>query len=54
MLQFQQSMLQGLPINATNYSMPEQDFLTKAAGGATTVNKLLETLGLGGSKSPKK
>jgi hypothetical protein len=54
MLQFQQSMLQGLPISATNYSMPEQDFLTKAAGGATTVNKLLETLGLGGSKSPKK
>jgi hypothetical protein len=54
MLQFQQSMLQGVPISATNYSMPEQDFLTKAAGGATTVNKLLETLGLGGSKSPKK
>ena len=54
MLQFQQSMLQGLPISATNYSMPEQDFLTKAAGGATTVNKLLETLGLGGSKSPKR
>ena len=54
MLQFQQSMLQGLPISATNYSLPEQDFLTKAAGGATTVNKLLETLGLGGSGSPKK
>ena len=54
MLQFQQSMLQGLPISATNYSLPEQDFLTKAAGGATTVGKLLETLGLGGSGSPKK
>ena len=54
MLQFQQSMLQGLPIQATNYSLPEQDWLTKAAGGATTVNKLLETLGLGGSGSPKK
>jgi len=54
MLQFQQSMLQGLPISATNYSMPEQDALTKAAGGATTVNKLLETLGLGGSTPPKK
>jgi hypothetical protein len=54
MLQFQQSMLQGLPISATNYSMPEQDWLTKAAGGATTTAKLLETLGLGGSGSPKK
>lgn len=54
MLQFQQSMLQGLPISATNYSMPEQDALTKAAGGATTVNQLLKTLGLGGSGSPKK
>ena len=54
MLQFQQSMLQGLPISATNYSLPEQDALTKAAGGATTVNKLLETLGLGGSTPPKK
>ena len=54
MLQFQQSMLQGLPIQATNYSMPEQDFLTKAAGGATTVNELLKTLGFGGSGSPKR
>jgi hypothetical protein len=53
MLQFQQSMLQGLPISATNYSMPEPDALTNAARGATTVNKLLETLGLG-SSSPKR
>jgi hypothetical protein len=54
MLQFQQSMLQGLPISATNYSMPEPDALTNAARGATTVNQLLKTLGLGGSGSPKK
>jgi len=53
MLQFQQSMLQGLPISATNYSMPEPDALTNAARGATTVNQLLKTLGLGGSGSPK-
>jgi hypothetical protein len=54
MLQFQQSMLQGLPISATNYSLPEPDALTNAARGATTVNELLRTLGLGGSGSPKK
>jgi len=54
MLQFQQSMLQGLPISATNYSLPEPDALTNAARGATTVNQLLKTLGLGGSGSPKK
>jgi len=54
MLQFQQSMLQGLPISATNYSLPEPDALTNASRGATTVNQLLKTLGLGGSESPKK
>jgi hypothetical protein len=53
MLQFQQSMLQGLPISATNYSMPEPDAFTNAARGATTVNQLLKTLGLG-SSSPKR
>ena len=47
MVQFQQSLLSGMPISATNYTMPQQDFLTKAAGGATTVNTLLNTLGLG-------
>jgi hypothetical protein len=47
MVQFQQSLLSGMPISATNYTMPEQDWLTKAAGGATTMDKLLGTLGLG-------
>ena len=47
MVQYQQSLLQGMPISATNYSMPQQDALTRAAGGATTVNALLNTLGLG-------
>jgi hypothetical protein len=47
MVQFQQSLLSGMPISATNYTMPEQDFLTRAASGATTIDKLLGTLGLG-------
>jgi len=46
MLQFQQSLLQGLPITATNYEVAQPNFLTNAAGGATTVDKLLDTLGL--------
>jgi hypothetical protein len=47
MVQYQQSLLQGMPISATNYSMPATDALTNAARGATTVNTLLGTLGLG-------
>lgn len=47
MLQFQQSLLQGLPITATNYNLSEPNWLESAAGGATTVSKLLDTLGLG-------
>jgi hypothetical protein len=47
MLQFQQSLLQGLPITATNYNLSQPNFLESAAGGATTVAKLLDTLGLG-------
>jgi hypothetical protein len=46
MVQFQQSLLQGLPITATNYNLQNPNFLTSAAGGATTVAKLLETLGI--------
>jgi hypothetical protein len=46
MLQFQQSLLNGLPITATNYNLAEPDALTRIAGGATTVDKLLTTLGL--------
>ena len=57
MVQFQQSLLNGLPITAQNYNYQQPDWLTNAAGGATTVNKLLDTLGLGssgGAASPKK
>lgn len=46
MVQFQQSLLNGLPITATNYNLQNPNFLTSAAGGATTVAKLLETLGI--------
>jgi hypothetical protein len=46
MLQFQQSLLNGLPISATNYSTAQTSDLQNLAGGATTVNQLLTTLGL--------
>jgi hypothetical protein len=46
MLQFQQSLLNGLPISATNYTQAGTSDLQNIAGGATTVNKLLDTLGL--------
>jgi hypothetical protein len=46
MVQFQQSLLNGLPITATNYNLQNPNFLSSAAGGATTVAKLLETLGI--------
>ena len=46
MLQFQQSLLNGLPITATNYTSAQPSDLANIAGGATTVNTLLQTLGL--------
>jgi len=46
MLQFQQSMLNGMPISATNYDIAEPSKLVSAAQGATTVNALLKSLGL--------
>jgi hypothetical protein len=46
MLQFQQSLLNGLPISAQNYQQAGTSTLTDIAGGATTVDKLLSTLGL--------
>ena len=46
-LQFEQSMLNGLPITATNYTSLQPSTLTSAAQGATTVNGLLNNLGLG-------
>jgi hypothetical protein len=46
MLQFQQSMLQGMPISATSYDIAEPSKLVSAAQGAVTVNSLLKNLGL--------
>jgi hypothetical protein len=44
-LQFQQSMLNGLPITATNYNMSQPSAFTAGAQGATTINTLLKNLG---------
>ena len=46
MLTFQQSMLNGMPISASSYDLAQPSTLTKAAQGAVTVDKLLQTLGL--------
>jgi len=46
MVQFQQSLLQGLPLDAKSYQGIEQSDIVKAAQGATTVNQLLKNLGL--------
>jgi hypothetical protein len=67
MVQFQQSLLNGLPITATNYNMATpstlQEILAGAGGGAKlagntdsgiTLDSLLGKLGLGGSDSPKR
>jgi hypothetical protein len=67
MVQFQQSLLQGMPISATNYNMAQpstlQEILAGAGGGAKlagntdsgiTLDSLLGNLGLGGSGSPKR
>jgi hypothetical protein len=67
MVQFQQSLLQGLPISAQNYNMATpstlQEILAGAGGGAKlagntdsgiTLDSLLGNLGLGGSGSPKR
>jgi hypothetical protein len=47
MLQYQQSILQGLPLAAQNYNVAQPNMLTNAAGGATTLANLLATLGYG-------
>jgi hypothetical protein len=46
MLQFQQSMLQGMPISATNYNLSTPSALVGGAQGATTTYNLLKNLGL--------
>lgn len=53
MAQFQQSMLNGMPISATNYNIAQPtNFLQAAAGGATTAADLLDILT--GNKPAKK
>jgi hypothetical protein len=44
MVQFQQSLLSGMPLSAQSYSMPGQSNLQQFAGGATTVQQLLDIL----------
>lgn len=51
MVQYQQSLLSGLPLAAQSYNMAAIDPLTSAAGSATTLGTLLEKLGLGGTKA---
>ena len=46
MLQFQQSLLNGLPISATNYTQAGTSDLSNIAGGMSTVSGLLNSLGL--------
>jgi hypothetical protein len=47
MVQFQQSLLSGLPLAAQSYQASDPSNLTKIAQGSTTVNNLLKNLGLG-------
>lgn len=46
MVQFQQSLLQGLPLAAQSYNTSTPSKLVSGAQGATTVAELLKTLGL--------
>jgi hypothetical protein len=45
MVQFQQSLLSGLPLTAQTYNQAPTDNLTQFANAATTIDKLLATLG---------
>ena len=47
MVQFQQSLLSGLPLAAQSYQVSDPSNLTKFAQGSTTLNTLLKNLGLG-------
>lgn len=44
MVQFQQSLLSGLPLAAQSYNIPGQSNLQQFAGGATTIQQLLDIL----------
>jgi len=47
MLQFQQSMLNGLPISGQSYTMAQPNSFQAGAGGAKTLADLIKALGLG-------
>lgn len=53
MTQFQQSLLSGLPLAAQSYTMPGQSNFQQFAGGATTIQQLLDILS-GKTPPPKK
>ena len=44
MVQFQQSLLSGMPINASDYTVQDPSTLTKVAQGVNTVDELLKVL----------
>ena len=44
MVQFQQSLLSGMPINAMDYTMQDPSTLTKIAQGVNTVDEMLKVL----------
>jgi hypothetical protein len=44
MVQFQQSLLSGMPINAMDYTMQDPSTLTKVAQGVNTVDEMLKVL----------
>jgi hypothetical protein len=52
MVQFQQSLLSGMPINASDYTVQDPSTLTKVAQGVNTVDEMLRVLY--GIEKPKK
>jgi hypothetical protein len=44
MVQYQQSLLQGMPINAMDYTIQDPSTLTKVAQGVNTVDEMLKVL----------
>jgi hypothetical protein len=44
MVQFQQSLLSGMPINAMDYTIQDPSTLTKVAQGVNTVDEMLKVL----------
>jgi hypothetical protein len=51
MVQFQQSLLSGLPLQSQTYNLPATDTLTRFSQGVSTVDDLLKRLGLNTTSS---